>query len=180
MVFSGALARAPRCAKRIAGDRFGGRRVAIGRPSCPNRPHRAVPDTGRGRVADQKVKGGPHLPIVVVMTVIRVTCGACGDVELTAEEMRVRRCVETGAATYVFICPDCHMAEVRTAEEHVVEVLRSAGVVCAEWQLPAELGERPIGPPLTHDDLLDFHELLATPDWFDAVRPLTRPTEADH
>ena len=64
------------------------------------------------------------------MTVIRVTCGGCGDVELDAVDMAVRRCVETGVATYVFICPDCHMAEVRPAQDHVVEVLRSAGVSC--------------------------------------------------
>ena len=100
----------------------------------------ARPTTGRqGTVQPGKGQGGAGSADGMGMTVIRVTCGGCGDVELSATEMRVRRCVETGHATYVFTCPDCHMVEVRTAEDHVVEVLRSAGVACAEWQLPAEL-----------------------------------------
>ena len=118
---------------------------------------------------------GAHFGMLDVglMMVIRVTCAGCGDVELKAVDMRVRRCVQTGEATYVFTCPDCHMAEVRHAEDHVVEVLRSAGVTCAEWQLPAELAEAHSGPPLTHDDLLDFHEGLSAPDWFESLRAIT-------
>ena len=136
-------------------------------------------DRPPGSVHRGKGQGGEGSADWMGMTVIRVTCGGCGDVELSATEMRVRRCVETGHATYVFTCPDCHMVEVRTAEDHVVEVLRSAGVACAEWQLPAELAESRIGPPLTHDDLLDFHDLLRSSDWFSALETLTRTTEPD-
>jgi len=48
----------------------------------------------------------------------------------------------------------------------VVDVLLAAGVHSTEWHLPAELAERRDGDPITHDDVLDFHDLLATPDWF--------------
>jgi hypothetical protein len=44
----------------------------------------------------------------------------------------------------------------------------SSGVRLELWTLPAELVEhRPVGPPLSHDDLLDFHELLGGKGWFD-------------
>ena len=57
------------------------------------------------------------------------------------------------------------MVEVRSAEPDVVDVLVSAGVQLTEWHLPAELVERPAGDPITHDDLLDFHEMLANGAW---------------
>ena len=37
------------------------------------------------------------------------------------------------------------------------------------WRLPAELGESRVGPPLTPDDLLDFHLLLVDDGWFDEL-----------
>lgn len=38
------------------------------------------------------------------------------------------------------------------------------------WTLPAELGEwRPVGTPFSHDDLIDFHELLSSRDWFERL-----------
>ena len=44
------------------------------------------------------------------------------------------------------------------------------GWVRAEvWHQPAEILERPDGPPLTADDLLDFHFLLNEDGWFDRL-----------
>ena len=42
------------------------------------------------------------------------------------------------------------------------------------WRLPAELNESRIGPPLTPDDLLDFHLLLADNAWFDQLAAQVR------
>lgn len=61
------------------------------------------------------------------------------------------------------------MTEVRNADPDVVEVLVSAGVSLTEWHLPAELGERPNGAPISHDDLLDFHALLDQDDWMTSL-----------
>jgi len=45
-----------------------------------------------------------------------------------------------------------------------------AGVRLELWTIPSELIEpRPIGPPFTHDDLIDFHEMLAAKGWFDEL-----------
>lgn len=107
------------------------------------------------------------------MALIRATCTDCGDVELRSRDLKVRMCAETDSATYLFRCPVCRMIEVRNAEEHVVDVLLAAGVPCTEWHMPAELEERRDGEPITHDDVLDFHELLSTPDWFTTLASMT-------
>lgn len=100
------------------------------------------------------------------MALIRATCSDCGDVELRSRDLKVRLCRDSESSTYLFRCPVCRMIEVRPAESHVVDVLLAAGVPCTEWRLPAELHEPRTGEPISHDDVLDFHELLATPDWF--------------
>jgi hypothetical protein len=42
----------------------------------------------------------------------------------------------------------------------------------AVWQLPAELWEPHTGEPISHDDLLDFHHLLADGRWFERLTAL--------
>ena len=107
------------------------------------------------------------------MALIRATCSDCGDVELRSRDLRVRSCEDNGEATYLFRCPVCRMIEVRPAESHVVDVLLAAGVDHEEWRLPAELGESRDGERISHDDVLDFHDLLATPDWFVTLATMT-------
>lgn len=107
------------------------------------------------------------------MALIRATCSDCGDVELRSRDLKVRMCLDSESATYLFRCPVCRMIEVRPAETHVVDVLLAAGVPCIEWHLPAELGEAHGGDAINHDDVLDFHELLRTPDWFVTLAAMT-------
>ncbi len=107
------------------------------------------------------------------MALIRATCSDCGDVELRSRDLRVRSCRDTDEATYLFRCPVCRMIEVRPAEPHVVDVLVAAGVDLEQWQLPAELGEQKRGEAISHDDVLDFHDLLGTPDWFVTLATMT-------
>lgn len=107
------------------------------------------------------------------MALIRATCSDCGDVELRSRDLRVRTCSETEEATYLFRCPVCRMIEVRPAESHVVDVLVAAGVDSEVWHLPAELHERRRGEAISHDDVLDFHDLLGTSDWFETLASMT-------
>jgi hypothetical protein len=100
---------------------------------------------------------------------IRATCGQCGDVELTTADVRVRVCIEDNQGSYLFRCPACRMAVVKPAEPRIVDLLVASGVEFSTWTMPAELRERrPLGPAISHDDLLDFHVLLDGPDdgWF--------------
>jgi hypothetical protein len=98
-------------------------------------------------------------------TRIRASCEHCGDVDLRVDDVQVRICIDDDAGSYVFRCPRCTMAVVKDAEPRVVELLLASGVEVTYWARPAELDERRSGPAFTHDDLLDFHELLASDGW---------------
>jgi hypothetical protein len=54
----------------------------------------------------------------------------------------------------------------KDAATRVIDLLVSAGVRRVTWRLPLELSERPTGSALTHDDLIEFHDLLADDSWF--------------
>ena len=103
------------------------------------------------------------------MATIRASCPDCGDVELTTRDMTVRVCAEDSRGSYAFRCPECDMTVSKSAEQRIVDLLVSSGVRVETWNLPLELRERPVGEPLTHDDLLSFHELLQDDGWFAAL-----------
>jgi hypothetical protein len=65
------------------------------------------------------------------------------------------------------------MTEVRNADDQVIDILVAAGVRCSQWKLPAELLERPMGPPISHDDMLDFHETMSKDDWYTTLAAMT-------
>ena len=78
----------------------------------------------------------------------------------------MRVCADDERGSYCFRCPDCRQAVAKEASRRIVDLLVSSGVRMQVWRLPAELNESRIGPPLTPDDLLDFHLLLAGNNWF--------------
>ncbi len=94
------------------------------------------------------------------MATIRASCAECGDVELTTRDVRVRVCTYDNRGTYSFRCPRCRMVVVKPAEHRTIELLVASGVEMSTWDLPAELRELHQGAPITHDDLLDFHQTL--------------------
>ena len=102
-------------------------------------------------------------------TVIKASCQECGDVELGVSELRVRVCTTDTQGTYVFRCPSCQMSVTKPAEQRIVDLLVASGVELIEWQLPAELFEARRGEAICHDDLIDFHRLLKSDGWFDAL-----------
>ncbi len=94
------------------------------------------------------------------MATIRASCPDCGDVELTTSQVHVRICDDDKSGTYAFSCPVCTSTVVKSAETRTIDLLVASGVRFSTWRLPAELNETKTGAPITHDDLLDFHELL--------------------
>lgn len=94
------------------------------------------------------------------MTTIRASCGECGDVELTTDDVEVRVCTDDNKGTYSFECPGCGIAVTKPAEERIIELLVASGVRLSIWSNPAELLEPHSGAPINHDDLLDFHALI--------------------
>ena len=100
---------------------------------------------------------------------IRASCPTCGDVELTSGDVTVLVCASNNASSYAFQCPHCEVAVTKPAEPRVVDLLVSTGVRLSVWQLPAEAEEVHTGPPITYDDLLEFHFALKKEDWFDRL-----------
>jgi hypothetical protein len=95
------------------------------------------------------------------MATIRASCEFCGDVELTTDDVHVRVCTVDSQGTYSFRCPTCDMTVVKPAEARTVDLLVASGVSYSTWSPPLELTEpRGVGGPITHDELLDFHDQL--------------------
>jgi hypothetical protein len=107
------------------------------------------------------------------MATIRASCAECGDVEMTTADVVVRVCTDDNQGSYSFRCPECQMMVVKSAEARIVELLVASGVPLSTWQLPAELTEFRGGDPITHDDLLDFHAVVADErQWADELSRL--------
>jgi hypothetical protein len=102
------------------------------------------------------------------MTTIRATCPQCGEVEMDARSILLQVEQESGEGSYSFDCPSCELPVEKPADRKIVLLLMSAGVEVME---PQEVSSevRPSGPPLTSDDLIDFHFLLQRDDWFDQL-----------
>ena len=107
------------------------------------------------------------------MATIRASCEDCGDVELTTADVRVRVCINDNRGEYSFRCPVCEMTVVKAAEPRTIDLLVASGVAMDTWSLPAELEETKMGRPISHDDLLEFHDQLHDdPTWAAALEHL--------
>ena len=104
------------------------------------------------------------------MTTIKATCPYCGEVDLDAEDILLRIGAARGSNTYGFSCPTCGDFVEKRADDRVVRLLLSGGVIPVPVHIPAEALELHYGPPLTSDDLLDFHEELGRDDWFEELK----------
>jgi len=96
------------------------------------------------------------------MTTIKATCPVCGDVDLTPKDVRLTVAESAGWATYTFRCTQCDDDIEKPADEEVVALLSSAGVIVD--RVPAEALEDHSGAPFSYDDVLDFALWLASND----------------
>jgi hypothetical protein len=96
-------------------------------------------------------------------------------VELTSADVTALVCSTTNEGSYAFRCPACEAVVTKPAEPRVVDLLVSTGVRLSVWQLPAELEEARTGPPITYDDLLEFHFALQHEGWLDRLLSGGRP-----
>jgi hypothetical protein len=90
-------------------------------------------------------------------------------VQLSADDVSVRVCANDERGSYCFQCPACLRAVAKDATRRIVDLLVSCGVRIHIWRLPAELAEPRFGAPFRPDDLLDFHLLLQTDEWFERL-----------
>jgi hypothetical protein len=92
-------------------------------------------------------------------------------------ELRVDRSGR-GASYYGFTCPSCLETVHKPADDRVIRLLISGGVRVLSLDPSTQERQRPLserfeGPPITHDDILDFHALLQRDDWFSDLVALT-------
>lgn len=95
-----------------------------------------------------------------ISATIRVTCPACGDLELRADQVQVLINPVDQRSSYAFRCTLCEIVITKPAEERVVRILVSSGVAVRPWRIPAEISESREGDPITWDDILEFHNQL--------------------
>jgi predicted RNA-binding Zn-ribbon protein involved in translation (DUF1610 family) len=104
------------------------------------------------------------------MTSIRTNCPRCGEVEMRADVILLTVEPQSGEGTYSFLCPSCEDLVEKPADRKIVTLLKSVGVDVAERGSPTQRVEaRPEGPPITIDDVIDFHFLLSTDDWVEGL-----------
>lgn len=117
------------------------------------------------------------------MTRIRATCPTCGEVDLrpadvSLEIVRTPQDAEAevrDGSNYCFECPACDVLITKPADARIAKLLTTGGV--AVHIVPSPAGSDVLvrdrqphpegdvdGPPLTFDDLIDFHFLLRSDD----------------
>ena len=109
------------------------------------------------------------------MSTISASCPDCGAVKFTARDVEVRISAEDGSGTYSFRCPGCIVTVVKSAEPRTIDLLLASGAEQATSLLPDEFSSSrrndPTARAITHDDLIDFHDLLhRNPKWFERLR----------
>jgi predicted RNA-binding Zn-ribbon protein involved in translation (DUF1610 family) len=92
---------------------------------------------------------------------VATMCPTCGEIELHAEQLWLVLVEPTGLAHVDFRCPSC-AEEIRYSVEGETLAVLLELVPVEELRLPAEMFERPSGPPLTTDDLIDLMLALET------------------
>lgn len=90
------------------------------------------------------------------MATIKASCPTCGDVELTAAQVRLVVCTVPDWSYYSFTCDQCQDEVRKPAGTEVVSLLRTGGVRAERWTVPAEALETHEGPAIGYDDVLDF------------------------
>lgn len=91
------------------------------------------------------------------MTTIKTTCGRCGDIHLTPDDVALELHPGGQEGDYRFKCPSCTIQQRRPANSRVVSVLLATGVAFVV-----------INPePITESEIAAFADALESePDLF--------------
>ena len=94
-----------------------------------------------------------------------LTCEDCGDVFVHAELCSLRHDSATGEYSLRYACEQCGRLHALSLPYDDVEALRGVGFAVLPVTAPYELlEERPGGAVFGWNDMLSFHELLASTD----------------
>lgn len=103
------------------------------------------------------------------MVQIKASCPQCGQVELTPADVSLVVYDDAELSYYSFDCEGCDQEVRKHADDYVISLLTSGGVVARVENVPLEAAEDKSGEPLTYDDLLEFALELGTTDYLAGV-----------
>jgi hypothetical protein len=114
------------------------------------------------------------------MPTIRTQCPSCRQqIDFAPGECSLLGGPDGEPVAYAFVCPHCREPIVRRADRRAAAMLVIGGA--SPRGAEEHVGRLPHpeepagGPPLTDDDLIDFHLLLDGADWFGQLAHLTGP-----
>jgi hypothetical protein len=105
---------------------------------------------------------------------VQARCVWCGGVEFALGELRVHT-ASAHQGLLEFSCPTCGRLNVRPLGGTELEALGKIGAPRSSGPAPFELLEEHIGPPISWDDLIDFHEAVTRLEGEDRPRHADRP-----
>lgn len=91
---------------------------------------------------------------------VQAGCVWCGAVEFALQELRVHA-AGRDQGLLEFTCPSCRRLNVRALGAPELTALAEVGAEATEGPAPFELLEEHAGPPITWDDLIDFHDAVS-------------------
>ncbi len=103
------------------------------------------------------------------MSAIRTMCPSCvSSIDLEPTQVLLLPApAPADRGSYAFYCVRCEHVTVAAATGAAIALLVTAGVhVEADRSTPGHVHPAAPAAPFTLDDLIDFHRLLATGDWF--------------
>jgi hypothetical protein len=103
------------------------------------------------------------------MSAIRTMCPSCiSPIDLEPTEVLLLPApTAAGTGSYAFYCGSCRRVTVAAATRTEIALLVTAGVHVEEDPSASRpVDPAPSGDPFTLDDLIEFHLLLDTEDWF--------------
>ena len=95
-----------------------------------------------------------------LMPWVQARCVWCGDVEFGLGDLRVHAAGEE-RGLLEFACPSCGRLNVRPLGQPELAALATVGATATPGVAPFELLEEHSGPPITWDDLIEFHDVVA-------------------
>jgi hypothetical protein len=91
------------------------------------------------------------------MVRVKSRCWKCGEVALSLEDILLVEHGDGEGTYYSFICATCDVAQAYPADNRFIDFMRMNGCEPIVLESPIEIKEAAEAPPLTWDDLLDFH-----------------------
>jgi hypothetical protein len=91
---------------------------------------------------------------------VQAGCLWCGTVEFALHDLRVHVAADD-EGLLEFSCPLCGRLNVRALGRAELDSLTGLGAMPSQGPAPFELLEEHTGPPITWDDLIDFHQAVS-------------------